>query len=141
MRTLPLAVLALVLGACQSDAPEPAETLDPISDETDTSRTLGLATVDAMQGTWRSLDDPALVLRVDGDRATDLYEGEPPKESAIRAVRSCDDPTPAPTSAFFVMDDGQTEPLCFELNVADGETLAFFYQGRGNLLRYERVRE
>ena len=75
-----------------------------------------MATVDAMQGTWRSLDDPDVVLRVEGDRATDLYTDEPPRESAIRAVRSCDDPTPAPTSAFFVLDDGATEPLCYELD-------------------------
>ncbi|WP_412060785.1 hypothetical protein [Rubrivirga sp. IMCC45206] len=113
-------------------APEPGADAEP-------SRTGGQETVAAMQGTWQSLDDPLSVLRIEGDAVASVYDGETLSTETIRAVRSCDDLTEDPMGTHFTLSDGETEPLCYEMDAVDGSSLAYIYLPRGNRLAYERV--
>ena len=144
VRTTALAFV-LALAGCQADTTEATtpsvQSVRDAAPDLGASRTGGQPTVVAMQGTWRSQDDPLSVIRIDGDQIVNVYDGETLTAETVRAVRSCDDLTDDPSSVYFVVEGGEPAPLCYEMDGVDEQTLAYFYSARGNRLSYERISE
>ena len=136
--------IALSVAGCQPDAPADAPPVaepvaPPVAEAVPPPMTTG--TVGAMQGTWRSTDDSLSVMRIEGDRVTELYDGEAMDAPAtVRAVADCDGRQSDPAGDAFVFEDGTEDPRCFTMDAVDETSLAYVYSARGNRLAFERVR-
>ena len=146
-RLVPFLLLTFILGCDPDTATTPAEgaaddTLSTSGDQTtrpgNAASGIQTTSLGALQGTWRAQDDPAVVIRVQGNRFTEYYDGELMADETVRTVRSCDDMTEDSASKYFIRASAQ-DTLCYHLMHADDTTLAYTYHARGNTLAFERI--
>ena len=146
-RLVPVLLLTSILGCEPDAATTPAEgaagdtlstTVEQSSRPGDAASDIQSTSVGALQGTWRSQDDPADVIRVQGSRFTEYYDGELMADETVRTVRSCDDMTEDSASKYFIRASAQ-DTLCYHLMHADDSTLAYTYYARGNTLAFDRI--
>ncbi|MEX0748130.1 MAG: hypothetical protein WD275_09040 [Rhodothermales bacterium] len=144
-RLIPILLMTCILG-CEADTAEvPRE--GAAGDTTGTPGTTDVrsaaggtssSVVEALQGAWRAQDDPAVVIRVQGNRITEYYDGELMADETVRAVRSCDEMGEDASSEYFIRASA-ADTLCYRLMHADDSTLAYTYAARGNTLAFDRI--
>jgi hypothetical protein len=117
----------LLLGCPREDALPPAESTPSAE------RALTL-----MQGSWRSTTDASVVLEIEGDRVTSLYDGEVLQEDSLAFVDGCPG-VPGGEGPFFTLSDGGGQALCYHLTVVDDGLLEYTFSARGNTLAYTRI--
>lgn len=94
--------------------------------------------LDAMQGDWQSLDDPAETLEITGAERVTRYNGDYITAEAISIQDWCEDfPTGARYLALREIETGET--ACYGIEMPEGDRIELIYVPRGNLLRYRRV--
>ncbi|SMX43668.1 DUF1036 domain-containing protein [Maliponia aquimaris] len=92
----------------------------------------------ALQGTWRSIEDPRSEFRVVGGDVYDYYDGEFIAEQWMTISETCPD---APTDGIGItrMELGTDDYWCVLLGHFGPDFIEFINPGRGNILTYQRI--
>ncbi|MCC1494100.1 DUF1036 domain-containing protein [Cognatishimia sp. F0-27] len=92
----------------------------------------------ALQGTWRSVDDPASVFRVVGADVYDYYNGDWTGHQWLQLVASCDGAEGLGTGVLRrELETG--DAWCVIMDRYGADRIEFVNPGRGNILTYERA--
>ena len=144
-------LLPILLAACAAGAPTPDS--EPRPDPRPAARGSDIAAVEgdytgwdaaglAMQGEWRSEDDPRAGLSVvmdpeRGPMAAFTYDGENDGYMGMRFVAACQGFAP-PEDVLLVTFGAGENQFCYAIVSLTPDRLVMSYVGRGNTLRYRR---
>ena len=93
-----------------------------------------------LQGTWRSEDDPASTIEIDGDRFLSYYDGEKMSTETIAFIDNAEDRNPDPDGTYFIVK-GEFDAMIYYLIHVSESRLENSFTGRGNTIRYTKIQQ
>lgn len=91
----------------------------------------------ALQGFWKSTDDPQFELVIHGSSYEEVYEGIPDVPVMMQFRQGCPD-GPGDGVAFQVISKDDLDDRCFFVSYVDENRFELIYAGRGNTLAFVR---
>lgn len=135
---VPAFLLLAAAGGCAGEGSGPAAAVPPGDPAGRPAQASSVASIEKLQGTWRSRDDRAVVLEIRGDQVTSWYDGEMLGVETLRFVDGCETRREEPAGEYFLLTDGD-DSLCYHLTLAGETLLEYTYLARGNTLSYRRA--
>jgi hypothetical protein len=93
-----------------------------------------------LQGKWRSLDDPKSFIEFKGEYRVDIYGQEEDAKEKFSIAKECPE-SENPNLKSDKFEYIVSGDMCWSIDSLDTKKLVLMYTARGNILRYEKIKD